>query len=142
MGLVTIIHGLNPACVYIGGEITAAWDLIEPEMRCVLAERALTEEAARTVIRTSAIEHPRLHGAAALVVAPTFAAPGITGWASEAALECSRAGLRTWGIGKQLSNRQATGTASFDPGSWRARRLPCYAVPHSHLGASATRRQS
>jgi predicted NBD/HSP70 family sugar kinase len=75
MGLVTIIHGLNPACVYIGGEITAAWDLIEPEMRRVLAERALTEEAARTVIRTSAIEHPRLHGAAALVVAPTFAAP-------------------------------------------------------------------
>ncbi len=72
-GLVTIIHGLNPAHVYIGGEITAAWDLIEPPMRAVLTERVLTGEAAQTVIRPSTMEHPRLHGAAALVVAPTFA---------------------------------------------------------------------
>ena len=73
-GLVTIIHGVNPAHVYIGGEITAAWDLIEPPMRAVLTERVLTEEAAQTVIRPSTMEHPRLHGAAALVVAPSFAA--------------------------------------------------------------------
>ncbi len=77
LGLVTIIHGVNPARVYIGGEITAAWDLIEPTMRSALAERALTDGAAKTVIQPSAMEHPRLAGAAALVVAPTFAAPRV-----------------------------------------------------------------
>jgi predicted NBD/HSP70 family sugar kinase len=75
LGLVTIIHGVNPARVYVGGEITAAWDLIEPTIRTTLAERALTDQVAQTPIQPSAIEHPRLHGAAALLAAPTFAAP-------------------------------------------------------------------
>jgi N-acetylglucosamine repressor len=75
LGLVTIIHGVDPARIYIGGEITAAWDLIEPTLLSAVAERALTGEAVRTVIQPSRIEHPRLRGAAALVAAPTFAAP-------------------------------------------------------------------
>ena len=76
-GLVTIIHGVNPGHIYIGGEITAAWDLIEPTIRAAVVERALTQEAARTVIEPSTMEHPRLRGAAALVAAPTFAAPRV-----------------------------------------------------------------
>ena len=75
LGLVTIIHGIDPACVYIGGEITTAWDLIEPIMRAALAERSLTGEEIRTVIQPSNMEYPRLRGAAALVAAPIFAAP-------------------------------------------------------------------
>ena len=74
LGLVTIIHGVDPARIYIGGEITTGWDMVEPVMRAVLAERALDEEAVRTVIQPSTIEFPRLRGAAALVAAPTFAA--------------------------------------------------------------------
>jgi N-acetylglucosamine repressor len=77
LGLVTIIHGINPGRVYIGGEITAAWDIMEPIMRAVISERALTDEAANTIIRPSKVEHPRLRGAAALVAAPTFAAPRV-----------------------------------------------------------------
>ncbi len=77
LGLVTIIHGVDPARVYIGGEITAAWDLIEPTMREALVERALTAKAGQTVIQPSRIQYPRLRGAAALVAAPTFAAPRI-----------------------------------------------------------------
>jgi predicted NBD/HSP70 family sugar kinase len=77
LGLITIIHGVNPARVYIGGEITAAWDLIEPTMRAALAERALTDEVAKTAIHPSMVEHPRLLGAAALVAAPIFAAPPV-----------------------------------------------------------------
>ena len=78
LGLVSIIHAINPECIYIGGEITAAWDLIEDCVRAALAERALTESAAATPIRiAAAIEHPRLRGAAALIAAPTFAAPRI-----------------------------------------------------------------
>ena len=30
LGLANILHGIDPACVYIGGEITAAWDIVEP----------------------------------------------------------------------------------------------------------------
>jgi len=78
LGLVSIIHAINPECIYIGGEITAAWDLIEGGVRAAVAERALTESAAATPIRiAAAIEHPRLRGAAALIAAPTFAAPRV-----------------------------------------------------------------
>ncbi|HEX5217732.1 MAG TPA: ROK family transcriptional regulator [Vicinamibacterales bacterium] len=76
LGLASVINVLNPSCVYIGGEITLAWDLISGAVRTALAERALTPAAASTEIRpVVAAEHPRLMGAAALVSAPAFAAP-------------------------------------------------------------------
>ena len=76
LGLASVINALDPARVYIGGEITLAWDLIEFPLRAALAERALTPAAADTDIRrVAASEHPRLQGAAALVAAPSFAAP-------------------------------------------------------------------
>jgi N-acetylglucosamine repressor len=75
LGLVTIIHGTDPTCVYVGGELTEAWDLIEPTMRKAFSERALTEKVAQTIIQPSKVAHPRLRGAAALIAAPTFAAP-------------------------------------------------------------------
>jgi predicted NBD/HSP70 family sugar kinase len=78
LGLATVINALNPDCVFIGGEITTAWDLIESVVRSSLAERTLTEAAARTPIHiAAAAERPRLRGAAALVAAPTFAAPRV-----------------------------------------------------------------
>jgi predicted NBD/HSP70 family sugar kinase len=76
LGLSSVINALDPARVYIGGEITRAWDLIEGTVRTALAERALTAAAATTEIRPVATnEYPRLQGAAALVAAPAFAAP-------------------------------------------------------------------
>jgi predicted NBD/HSP70 family sugar kinase len=76
LGLGSVINAFDPACVYIGGEITLAWDLIEGAVRAALAERALTPAAAETEIRpVAATEYPRLQGAAALVAAPAFAAP-------------------------------------------------------------------
>lgn len=78
LGLASIINSVDPGCVYIGGEITAAWDLIEPSVRAALTERALTDLTARTEIRTVSVDdHPRLRGAAALVAAPAFAAPKV-----------------------------------------------------------------
>lgn len=78
LGLGTIVKVVNPDCIYLGGEITTAWDLIESTVREALAERALTEGAARTPLRvTSMQESPRLRGAAALIAAPTFAAPRV-----------------------------------------------------------------
>jgi predicted NBD/HSP70 family sugar kinase len=75
LGLVTIVHGVDPTCVYIGGELTEAWDLVEPPMRKAFAGRALTEKVSKTIIQPSKVAHPRLRGAAALIAAPTFAAP-------------------------------------------------------------------
>jgi predicted NBD/HSP70 family sugar kinase len=76
LGLANVINVLDPARLYIGGEITAAWDIIEPTVRNAIAERALTGDAGATPIRpVSASEYPRLQGAAALVTAPAFAAP-------------------------------------------------------------------
>lgn len=76
LGLASVINVLDPARVYVGGEITLAWDLIEPAVRAAIAERALTPAAAETDIRpVASTEYPRLRGAAALVAAPAFAAP-------------------------------------------------------------------
>jgi N-acetylglucosamine repressor len=78
LGIGTIINVINPGSIYLGGEITTAWDLIEGTVRAAVSERALTEAAAQTPFRVaSAQDQPRLRGAAALIAAPTFAAPRV-----------------------------------------------------------------
>jgi predicted NBD/HSP70 family sugar kinase len=76
--LAGIVNAVNPDCIYLGGEITTAWDLIENSVRNAMSERTLTGTAVRTPLRvTSNQDHPRLRGAAALIAAPTFAAPRV-----------------------------------------------------------------
>jgi N-acetylglucosamine repressor len=76
LGLASVVNALDPARVYIGGEITLAWDLLEPTVRAALAERALTPDAAATeILPVPASAYPRLQGAAALVAGPALAAP-------------------------------------------------------------------
>jgi len=78
LGLATLVNAINPDCIYLSGEITTAWDMIEDIVRKGLAERALTEAAGRTPLRlTSTQDYPRLKGAAALIAAPDFAAPRV-----------------------------------------------------------------
>ena len=78
LGLATIINVINPACIHLAGEIMAGWDLIEQPLRVALAERVLTAEATRTPLRVASThQYPRLRGAAALIAAPTFAAPRV-----------------------------------------------------------------
>jgi N-acetylglucosamine repressor len=75
-GLATIINSIDPQRIYIGGEITTAWDLVEPKVRAALGERVLTKAALQTeLLIVSAEDYPRLRGAAALVASPAFAAP-------------------------------------------------------------------
>ena len=50
VGLAGIINGLNPARVYVGGEITAAWDQLQPIIRAGIESRALTKATAATPI--------------------------------------------------------------------------------------------
>jgi predicted NBD/HSP70 family sugar kinase len=78
LGLASIVNAIDPTRIYIGGEIVAAWDMIEPAVRVALAERALSPDAAKTEIRTVPLDdYPRLRGAAALIAAPAFAAPAV-----------------------------------------------------------------
>ena len=78
LGLATIANVINPDCIYLSGEITTSWDLIESDVRAALASRALTESAGRTLLRvTPTQDYPRLKGAAALIAAATFAAPRV-----------------------------------------------------------------
>ena len=60
----------------MSGEITEAWDLIEPTVREAMRALTLIPTAAETQILIVPLgELPRLRGAAALVSTPTFAAP-------------------------------------------------------------------
>lgn len=78
LGLGSVVNAIDPSHVYIGGEITAAWDLIEPTVRAGLSERALTPSAGATPITVVPPEqYPRLRGAAALVAASSFAGEGV-----------------------------------------------------------------
>jgi N-acetylglucosamine repressor len=74
LGLGAVVNVIDPSHVYISGEITAAWDLIEATVRTALAERVLTQSAGATPIMIVPPEqYPRLRGAAALVAAQSFA---------------------------------------------------------------------
>ncbi|MFN2566616.1 MAG: ROK family protein, partial [Gemmatimonadaceae bacterium] len=78
VGLAMIINALNPAQIFVGGEITEAWDQLAPIIGSAIAARALTKTAAATpIMPESAGSYPRLRGATALVAAPVFAAPQV-----------------------------------------------------------------
>jgi N-acetylglucosamine repressor len=75
LGLASIVNAFDPVRIYIGGEITAAWDLIGPTVQASLGERTLVAAAADTeIVVVAAAEHPRLRGASALVGAMVYAA--------------------------------------------------------------------
>jgi N-acetylglucosamine repressor len=77
-GFATLTKAIDPRRIYVGGEITTAWDLIEPTVREALREQSLVPEAGETEIHVVPVdEHPRLRGAAALVGTPAFAAPDV-----------------------------------------------------------------
>ena len=78
VGLAVIINALNPAQIFVGGEITEAWDQISPTIHEIINARALTSTAAATpLIPDPANSYPRLRGATALIAAREFAAPQV-----------------------------------------------------------------
>jgi N-acetylglucosamine repressor len=78
LGFASILSAYDPACIYVGGEITAAWDLIGETAIQALGEREFGRELPRDFVRlVSPRDLPRLRGAAALIAAPAFAAPRV-----------------------------------------------------------------
>jgi predicted NBD/HSP70 family sugar kinase len=75
-GLAAVVNAVDPAQIYVSGEITSAWDRLGPVVREALDERALEPSRGRARMVVVPPEGlPRLRGAAALVTAPAFAAP-------------------------------------------------------------------
>lgn len=78
LGFAAIVAAIDPTCICIGGEITAAWDLIGETVTQALKERSLGRDVPADLIRLVApTDYPRLRGAAALITAATFAAPRV-----------------------------------------------------------------
>jgi N-acetylglucosamine repressor len=74
-GLATIVKAVDPRRIYLGGEITAAWELVGPTVRETLREDEVVRETGEVEILTVPLaEYPRLRGAAALINTPAFAA--------------------------------------------------------------------
>jgi predicted NBD/HSP70 family sugar kinase len=75
LGLGAVLNVIDPSHIYLSGEITAAWDLIEAPVRAGLAERVLTQSAGTTpIILVPPEQYPRLRGAASLIAARSLAA--------------------------------------------------------------------
>jgi len=75
-GLAAVVNAVDPARICLSGEITSAWDMLEPIVRAALDERTLEPIRGRAdLVVIPPQELPRLRGAAALVTAPAFAAP-------------------------------------------------------------------
>lgn len=78
IGVAGIINALSPEEIIIGGEVTAAWDIVGPVVEKEVAAWVLTEAAATTPITPEPSDREtRLKGAVVLVVGPEFAAPVI-----------------------------------------------------------------
>ena len=77
-GLAAVVSAINPKRIYLGGEVTAAWDLLEGPLREALVEGTITAAARQTpVLPDRAPAEYRLLGAIALVAAPNYAAPRV-----------------------------------------------------------------
>ena len=76
LGFASLVNVIDPVRIYLGGEIVAAWDLVEVTVRQALGSRVLAPASSDVEIVPVPIpDYPRLKGAAALVAARVFAAP-------------------------------------------------------------------
>jgi N-acetylglucosamine repressor len=74
-GLAVLVSAFNPGRIYVGGEITAAWEILEGPMRDALVAGTISGNAGRTlIVPDSSLAEYRLLGAVALVTAPGYAA--------------------------------------------------------------------
>ncbi|MEP6732575.1 MAG: ROK family transcriptional regulator [bacterium] len=74
-GLAMLVSAFNPGRIYVGGEITEAWEFLEAPMRDALVAGTIPGSAGRTlIVPDSSLAEYRLLGAVALVTAPSYAA--------------------------------------------------------------------
>lgn len=75
IGLALVVNAFNPGRIYVGGEITGVWEILEGPIRDALAAGTINERARSTsIVPDSSPAEYRLRGAVALVTAPGYAA--------------------------------------------------------------------
>ncbi len=62
-GIASLAHGLSPEIIVIGGDISAAWNLIEPIVKEKVKSRYLIPSIAKIEIRAASVQRPSLFGA-------------------------------------------------------------------------------
>ena len=75
-GIAMLVTGLAPDVIMVVGEITRAWDQVEPVLNESVKKRLFTPAATRILPSDPAVQ-PRLLGAVALVLQRHFGAPAI-----------------------------------------------------------------
>jgi predicted NBD/HSP70 family sugar kinase len=66
-GISNLAHGILPETVVVGGNITAAWPIIEPIIKKRLRSRYIVSPDQIT-IRTASVERPSLYGAISIAL--------------------------------------------------------------------------
>ncbi|MBS1796845.1 MAG: ROK family transcriptional regulator [Acidobacteria bacterium] len=73
-GISNLVHGLYPETVVIGGNITAAWSLIEPIIKKRIHSRYIVAPE-KLVIRPASVQRPSLFGAIPIALQNCFQKP-------------------------------------------------------------------
>ncbi len=74
-GLAMLITSLAPRMIVLVGEVTRAWDRIQPIINRVVQERSPSIQHATQIVPAHAAEQPRLRGGIALILQKHFGAP-------------------------------------------------------------------
>jgi predicted NBD/HSP70 family sugar kinase len=73
-GISNLVHGLYPETVVIGGNITAAWSLIEPIIKKRIHSRYILSPE-KINIRPASVQRPSLFGAIPIALQNCFQTP-------------------------------------------------------------------
>ncbi|GAA4077530.1 ROK family transcriptional regulator [Amphibacillus indicireducens] len=77
VGLINLIHTLNPSQIVLTGGVTKAKDYLMPNVRATINERGLTMRAKQTTVSVSDLgDHSTALGAVALIIGELFATNG------------------------------------------------------------------
>jgi predicted NBD/HSP70 family sugar kinase len=73
-GISNLVHGLYPETVVIGGNITAAWSLIEPIIKKRIQSRYIVSPE-KIIVRPASVQRPSLFGAIPIALQNCFQTP-------------------------------------------------------------------
>ncbi len=73
-GISNLVHGIYPETVVIGGDITAAWPLIEPIIQKRLKSRYIVSPN-QIIVRPASVQRPSLFGAIPIALQNYFRSP-------------------------------------------------------------------
>jgi predicted NBD/HSP70 family sugar kinase len=73
-GISNLIHGIYPETVVIGGDITAAWNIIEPIIKSRLHSRYI-DDSEQVTIRPASVQRPSLFGTIPIALQNYFRSP-------------------------------------------------------------------